>query len=421
MQRLFFHVMLLVFVGIVAQCAAGQQAQGLADGDVVALCGDSITEQKDYSVNIESYLLMCQPKSSLQTVQFGWGGETSWGFKARMANDALRFQPTVATTCYGMNDGGYGPLNENTAKLYRESQTEIVRQFKAAGVRFIVVGSPGCVDSNTFGNDTERAKVYNQTLSQLRDISKEVAAAEGVTFANVFDPMIDVMAKAKAKYGNAYHLAGGDGVHPAQNGHLVMAYAFLKALGCDGAIGTIEYDWNSKSLSATPGHSASLVDDAIQVVSTKYPFCFTGDPQSPDATTGVIEFLPFNDELNRLMLIVKNAKAKKIKVTWGENSKVFAAADLASGINLAAEFTQNPFSDAFEQVKEKIREQQNLETHLVKSLLNRLPQYKQFAPEENDSIDRIAVRLVEKDKEARAESSNAIQPLTHTIKLEVVE
>ena len=52
--------------------------------------------------------------------------------------------------------------------------------------------------------------------------------------------MEDVMTKAKAKYGKQYALAGeADGVHPDENGHLVMAYAFLKALGCDGDIGTI--------------------------------------------------------------------------------------------------------------------------------------------------------------------------------------
>ena len=71
---------------------------------------------------------------------------------------------------------------------------------------------------------------------------------EGVVFANVLDPMIDVMTKAKAKYGHDYHLAGGDGVHPDRNGHLVMAYAFLKALGCDGNIGSITVD-----LTAEPG------------------------------------------------------------------------------------------------------------------------------------------------------------------------
>ena len=39
-----------------------------------------------------------------------------------------------------------------------------------------------------------------------------------------------------------YHVAGADGVHPAANGHLIIAYAFLKALGCDGNIGTIKVD-----------------------------------------------------------------------------------------------------------------------------------------------------------------------------------
>src|SRR5438270_189853 len=78
------------------------RAENLKPGDFVAVIGDSITEQKDYSVNIEDYLLMCQPATGLKTMQFGWGGETAEGFKNRMVNDCFRFAPTVATTCYGM-------------------------------------------------------------------------------------------------------------------------------------------------------------------------------------------------------------------------------------------------------------------------------------------------------------------------------
>src|SRR5690349_18037370 len=48
--------------------------------------------------------------------------------------------------------------------------------------------------------------------------------------------------KAKAKFGAAYHATGGDGVHPDVNGHMVVAYAFLKALGCDREIGKITVD-----------------------------------------------------------------------------------------------------------------------------------------------------------------------------------
>src|SRR4051812_11218715 len=53
---------------------------GLKAGDYVAIIGDSITEQKQYSVFIEDYLTMCRPAADLRATQFGWGGETAPGF-----------------------------------------------------------------------------------------------------------------------------------------------------------------------------------------------------------------------------------------------------------------------------------------------------------------------------------------------------
>src|SRR5947207_1130075 len=81
---------------------ATQPAAGLKDGDVLAICGDSITEQKLYSLYIEDYLLVCRPRQNLRAMQFGWGGEVVGGFLGRMSN-VLRFPVTAATTCYGMN------------------------------------------------------------------------------------------------------------------------------------------------------------------------------------------------------------------------------------------------------------------------------------------------------------------------------
>ena len=61
-------------------CAVSFAAEtGLKPGDMVAVCGDSITEQKQYSVYIEDYLLMCQPAANLHAAQFGWGGEKASG------------------------------------------------------------------------------------------------------------------------------------------------------------------------------------------------------------------------------------------------------------------------------------------------------------------------------------------------------
>jgi lysophospholipase L1-like esterase len=394
----------------------------LKQGDHVAVIGDSITEQRLYSMYIEDYLLMCRPAGDLRATQFGWGGETAPGFAGRMANDMVPFKASVATTCFGMNDGGYSPMEPGKAQRYRNGQTSIVKQLKEAGVRLIVVGSPGCVDADTFGgHNPERAAMYNKTLAEERDIACDVAGQEGVVYANVFDPMMAAMTKAKVKYGKEYHLAGGDGVHPDRNGHLVMAYAFLKALGCDGNIGTITLDAATGKAEATEGHKVlSCSGGKVELQSCKYPFCFYGDPAQPGATRGVIEFIPFNEELNRFKLVVRGLTGKA-KVTWGKECKEFDAAALAKGINLAAEFLDNPFSEPFRKVEEKVSQQQGMEVQLVKVLLHNLPAYRQASPEDSAAFDRLAANLLKQDKVARDASAAAVEPVWHTIQVEAVK
>src|SRR6187431_1299301 len=84
----------------------------LKKGDRLAICGDSITEQKMYSLLMEAYLTACLPELEVTCRQYGWSGEQAGGFLARMKNDVLRFKPTIATTCYGMNDHRYQPYKE---------------------------------------------------------------------------------------------------------------------------------------------------------------------------------------------------------------------------------------------------------------------------------------------------------------------
>jgi len=410
---------LLLLAAAAASWAADAPKLALQAGDLVAVCGDSITEQKDYSVLIEDYLLMCRPAASLRTVQAGWSGEQAPGFLARLARDVLVFRPQVVTTCYGMNDGHYGPMQPATAAVYRKAQQTIVEQLKKGGVRVIVVGSPGVVDVDAYRRaQPGQAAVYNKTLAGLRDIAREVAKDQDVLFANVYDPMMDVMLKAKKKYGSAYHLAGGDGVHPAHNGQLVMAYAFLKALGCDGRIGTISATLSGTTAAATAGHTVvATAPGSVEIESTRYPFCFFGNPASPDSTRGVLEFLPFNEELNRFCLVVSDAKpAARYQVTWGRAGKEFSGAELAKGINLAAEILDNPFAEAFQKVHQAVRVQQNFETPLTKDLLHNLAQ--RHAKDSESQRAKTAAELVKQDAELFAKAAAAVEPVRHTIKIE---
>src|SRR3954468_22010393 len=139
-------------------------ASKLRAGDFVAVCGDSITEQKLYCRFVEEYLLMCKPQPNLRTMQLGWNGETSWGFFSKMPNEALRFDPSAVTICFGMNDGGDAQVVPNYER-YGKSLTGIVRAFKSDGVRLIVLGSPGVVDTQTFWGGAEVAAKYNPILA----------------------------------------------------------------------------------------------------------------------------------------------------------------------------------------------------------------------------------------------------------------
>lgn len=416
-------------VGFVAAVAIGAGVASADDilkkGDLVAVCGDSITEQKDYSVDIEAYLLMCRG-GDVRSAQFGWGGDSmGWLWGRNGQKDILALHPTIVTTCYGMNDGGYKPINDQTISTYRDGMLRLVKAFKDNGVRQVVVGSPGAVDADTYRHNPQEAAMYNKTLAALAGVAKEVAAQTDSVYADVHDPMVDAMTKAKAKYGAEYAVAGGDGVHPGSNGHLVMAYAFLKAMGCDGDIGTINMDMKSGEAKASDGHKVlSSKDGEVQIESSKYPFCFWGKPSDPNATTGIIEFFPFNQDLNRYKLVVTNAPAEQMKVTWGNSSKQFSAADLAKGVNLAAEFMDNPFGTQFGKVRDAIRRKQDYETMLYKTFMANAGMMEEAIRESNpqsDAYDQLKTALVKRDGKLAGEIAKQVTPVTHTIKLESVK
>lgn len=384
----------------------------LKAGDRLAICGDSITEQKMYSRLIETYLTVCVPDLKIATRQYGWGGETAEGFLRRMTNDCLRFDPTIATTCYGMNDHRYRAYDEANAQWYRANQDAIVRAFKAAGAR-VVLGSAGCVGkvpgwSQAAGSTLED---LNLNLCKLRNLDIDLARQEGVAFADVFWPMLTAGFTARQKYNPDYAIAGKDGVHPDWAGHLIMAYAFLKGMGLDGDLGTVTVDLQAGRATATGGHQVGgFQDGAVTVTSHRYPFCATGDPAKDNSLRSGMSLVPFNQDLNRLTLVVKGGSAASYKVTWGPASKSYSAADLAQGVNLAADFAANPFSEAFAKVDEAVAAKQNYETRQVKTL---------FHGEEGHFDMAETVALTEKVRQHFADAiPAAFVPVTHTIRIE---
>jgi lysophospholipase L1-like esterase len=413
-------VAVLITIAILAAPAilgAAEQTEAklvLKKGDRLAIVGDSITEQKMYSRYMEDYLTVATPELDLWVIQLGWGGETAGGFLGRMNQDLISFKPNVATFCYGMNDGGYRPYEEGIGKRYGDAMKKIVESLKAIGA-IAVVGSPGCVDTFTWKG---QQAAYNESLGKLGEIDRQIAKEAGMPFADLHDRMYDVMKNAKAANGEKFPVCGGDGVHPGAAGQLIMAYAFLKGLGVSGDIGTITVEMGGQA-KATDGHAVlSAKDGTVEIESTRYPFCFYGDPKSSDSTKSILPFLAFNQDLNRMTFVVKGLKGEKATITWGKESKVFSKDDLAKGINLAAEFMDNPFSDAFKKVDEEVARKQGYETFMIKDAyrtMGGLANQMKDDAEGAAAVKVIQARLLAKHEALGKAVKAAFVPVKHTI------
>ena len=88
-------------------------------------------------------------------------------------------------------------------------------------------------------------------------------------------------------------------------------------------------------------------------------------PWKPDVTTTCYG-LPFQQDLNRLTLKVTGLPTARADVQWGGATRSFTREQLAAGVNLAAEFLDNPFSAPFKQVLDAVAAKQVFETAMVK-------------------------------------------------------
>jgi lysophospholipase L1-like esterase len=394
----------------------------LRKGDRLAIVGDSITEQKKYSRIIETYLTVCHPELEITARQYGWSGEKTDGFLRRMEKDCLRFNPTITTLSYGMNDARYRPFDVTNGEWYRDHYTAIVRKLKSSGSR-VVLGSPGCSGkiASWVKSRSGTLDEHNLSLCALRDIGIGIAQREQVRFADVFWPMYQAQVFASRKYAadrdEPYYVAGEDGIHPGWAGHVMMAFAYLNAMGIDGDLGTIVIDASTGRATASDGHH---IDDSIAgetsattITSTRYPFCATGPIDDDNSIRSGMTLVPFHETLNRFTLKVDGLTSERARVMWGEFSSEFDSSRLKEGILLAKEFPKNPFSAAFERVDEAVTAKQTFETHQIKRV---------FHGKEGKADFDAAVEKTEAERAPLAKAiADAMQPVTHAIRVEMIQ
>ncbi len=234
-------------------CAAAPQAAAAADalfylhdGDRVCFYGDSITEQRFYGVDVQTYVRTRFPHLRVSFVNSGVGGDKVTGGWAgqidlRLQRDVFPFKPNVVTIMLGMNDAKYQSFNQEIFNTYTNGYEHLIESLQAhlPGVRIVLIAP------SPYDDVTETPKFpggYNEVLLKYSAFVHELAAAHDLMFVDFNEPLVAVMQKAFAQNPALSHEVIPGRVHPSAAGELVMAQALLQAWNAPSTVTAVTID-----------------------------------------------------------------------------------------------------------------------------------------------------------------------------------
>lgn len=203
----------------------------------VLFLGDSITYGGTYTTYIETYFLTRHPGMAVEFLNAGLSSETVSGLSEanhaggafprpdlheRLARVLARLKPDLVFACYGMNDGIYLPFDDTRFAAYRSGVERLREAAGRAGARLIHVTPPIFVDAK--GNAPTYAAVLDRYAEWL--VGQRTA---GWDVIDVHAPMAQELAARRALDSN--FTFARDGIHPAEEGHWIMAREILRHLG----------------------------------------------------------------------------------------------------------------------------------------------------------------------------------------------
>ncbi len=273
---------LVLFPTILATAMAAFGAPdsfSLKNGDRVVFYGDSITDQRLYTVITEAYVATRYPQMDVTFVHSGWGGDKVSGggggpIDVRLSRDVLPYKPSVMTIMLGMNDGLYKPETAANDKLFFDGFQHIIDTVKAAqpGVRFTAI-QPSPYDDVTRPPNFPGG--YNQVLISFSKWIANYAEEKGLNVADLNTPVVAMLRRANELDPVEAQGIIKDRVHPGFAGHLVMAEALLKSWHARPLVTAVTIEAGTKpkieaaehakisGLSATNGVSWTETDDAL--------------------------------------------------------------------------------------------------------------------------------------------------------------
>jgi lysophospholipase L1-like esterase len=370
--------LLLLFIAATALKANAQQHPApFQKGDRVVFVGNSITDGGHYHSYIWLYYMTRFPDRRITCLNAGIGGDVAAQIYDRFDDDVLSKKPTVLTLTWGMNDTGYFEWYRSNAK--DSMQKRLQRSYtyygkiedklkKRPDIKKVFIGGSPYDETSKF-NDKNIFPGKTQAMNEVVAFQEQAAKKNNWAFVDFYHPMM-VINQREQQQDSTFSLTPGDRIHPDNDGHMVMAYLFLKAQGLAGQpVAIMHIDAGTKQVKQAANCKISTVTGTADGISfgylaqaLPYPLDTISRGWGNRRTQAdAMKEVPFMKEFNQEVLQVSGLKAGQYDLLMdGEKVGTYDAAQLNTGINLA-ENTRTPEYQQAIQIRELNEERWDIE------------------------------------------------------------
>ncbi len=347
--------------------APAQPARGpfyLKDGDRVCFYGDSITEQRFYPVEVQTYVLTRFPHLRIRYVDAAVGGDRVTGGWAgpidlRLRRDVFPFHPDVVTIMLGMNDAAYQPFNQKIFDTYKTGYEHIIQSLQQhlPGVRIVLLQTSPFDEGGFTGG-------YNAVLGKYDEFVKSLADRYHLIDVDFNTPMNQLLNQTYQTHPQLAKKLFPGFIHPGPEMEMVMAQQLLQAWGAPATVSDVALTAQGKVLQQTntrvSGFAAAhgrlqwrQLDNALPLpmlsLHEKWPQfpkwnIFMPPQPNPTYTNPVAALVDsmsgFTHNLDQERLRVEGLTAPRYRLEVDGNFIAeFSPSQLAGGVNLARYFT----------------------------------------------------------------------------------
>lgn len=363
---MFVYKKILVGVALLATISTrAQKISPFKNGDRIAFVGNSITDGGHYHSYIWLYYMLHFPDERITCFNAGIGGDQVSQIYNRFDDDVLDKKPNIITLTWGMNDTHYIEWRRPDAAAYMAKMLDTTYMVYArlekklqslTNVKKILIGTSP-YDETTKSNMQNLFPGKSRELSEIVDYQQASAKKNGWGFVDFYHPMQKINQSEQAK-DSMFSLTPNDRIHPDNDGHMVMAYLFLKAQGLAGQpVADVGVDAVSGKIDLHENCVISDVKTSNRTLSFDYlahslPYPLDTVARGWGNKKGqadALKYVPFGKDFNREILSVKNLKPgnyvlkidNQVIGTWPADA-------FANGINLAEQYRTPQYQQALQ-------------------------------------------------------------------------